>query len=417
MHAAGERLRAEKEIALGEKRRVAVKICRHIGYIHITEGIDVTAVAVAVVEESLCAEFVGKTASDHSIHRGERGLAGGGPQHPGREGIRAESRGNVGTRALRSHIRLIVVISHGYELVVYSSADVVPPGVVVSPNRNGKGEIIAQDYVLAGVPDNCAAARGREADLGLTACLVLALAEAVLNARDELDLVLLGEKIVAPVVDEGRCEHNVAVVAALVAGYILNVEALQHVFHIVDGLIAVVIVAVDGRGERLCLNDLKIGVVEVVSLACGVELLEQTAVWERLAHQRLELLCLGISCAQALLYLGYHVACDEKSRVLVAGRHGRSARGMSAEMRAILLEEQDLGIVCLILADLSHIGLELFSLRLEERKKRVDMTLVQSHVLLFALDLCEIGLILRLRIHARGREVLVDDEPAEVYVV
>ena len=86
-------------------------------------------------------------------------------------------------------------------------------------------------------------------------------------------------------------------------------------------------------------------------------------------------------------------------------------------MLAILLEEQDLGIVCLILADLSHIGLELFSLRLEECEKRVDLTLVQSQVLLFSLDLSEIGLILHLRIHARGREVLVDDEPAEIYVV
>ena len=85
-------------------------------------------------------------------------------------------------------------------------------------------------------------------------------------------------------------------------------------------------------------------------------------------------------------------------------------------MRAVLLEEKYLGVVFIVFADLARIGLQLGSLGLKESEDRVDQGLVLSCGLFLLGDLIEKRLILRHCIYAGSREVLFDDQLAEVGV-
>ena len=110
------------------------------------------------------------------------------------------------------------------------------------------------------MPRDRALPRGREAHLHLAAVAAL-----VLDARDELRLVGVGQKVVAPVVDQCHIEHRLAVGALGVAVAALDLEGGEVVLGDLDRLVAVESDAGHLIDERLPDGDVEDALAVVVA--------------------------------------------------------------------------------------------------------------------------------------------------------
>ena len=167
---------------------------------------------------------------------GER--AGRGFDEPRAPEVGAEAQRHIVGDPLRNVTRLVVDVADRDELLVEAPRDKVPPAGVLVVDRDGKREVVAQDLPLGAVPRHRLLCRRREADFHAFAGVVRARNDLLLDAENDLFLVGRREKIVAPVVDARGGEHNVPVLAFLVARHRLDIDGFQIVFDRVDRPVA-----------------------------------------------------------------------------------------------------------------------------------------------------------------------------------
>ena len=323
----GGECRALEVGCLSQHSLVGVEICGDVGHIGKCARLLSVAAVVAVGEDHAGRVFISEEGSDGVLHTDVGVSSRGDLDDPRRVEIADVSCGCV-AGALMCNARPEVVVTNLDVVVADFCRDVVPPRGILIVDRGSEGKIISEDLILRAVSGYRALLRGWEAHLHFCAAGVAATAQTVLNACDELNLVLLGEKIVAPVVDQRRCEHSVAVLSALIGGNLLYIKRLQEILHIVNCLIAVELVVVCQICQSLYLNDLEVVVVVIMEvrgvdgivLALILGRRENTLVLKNDVEDLVEALREGVIICERFFERWNHILGDEKSRVLIALR-------------------------------------------------------------------------------------------------
>ena len=238
---------AEQILCPAEHGGVGKEVGRNEGKMQVLLDVFRASRAIAVREDKAARAFIAKQTA-HGLLKPDVGMrADDGLQNPCRVEIRDVPGLDVKPRSLLGDPRTIIVVSDLHVIVINARGNVAPPGIVFFIDRGGKGEIVAQDLPLRAMPRNRALIGGREADLhfaqgsDLSADDPLGRAgrDSVFNPGDQLTLVLVCQKRIAPIVYAGRDEHHVAKLAALIGIDIPKIKGEKEVLERIDRLIAV----------------------------------------------------------------------------------------------------------------------------------------------------------------------------------
>ena len=183
-------------------------------------------------------------------------------EHPGAPDVRVVTEWRVVVDTLRISTRGEVMITHRDEVVVDSARAFLVPGRVFVEYRDSNGEIVAKELMLRAVTRNRALKLWRVSYLHLRVTRLAKTRElgrnvARANIRDgdhKLIFVVLGEKIVTPVVYLCRAVDRTSELTALVTVYPTELKRLQIILHSEDSLIAVFLVTREKISESLCLD-------------------------------------------------------------------------------------------------------------------------------------------------------------------
>ena len=157
------------------------------------------------------------------------------------------------------------------------------------------------------------------------------------NACEDAVTLVLGENVIAPVVDLCGNEHYLTVLTALVGEYVAYIKGQKIILQSVDSLVAELAVARDGVHKRLCLDGDDAARVKVVHAASAGEALNAVHIGntehtvKAICTQIVDLraYCLVFGIVKRLFYCGNILLCEEKSRMHACLREG----GSLAELR------------------------------------------------------------------------------------
>ena len=150
-------------------------------------------------------------------------------------------------------------------MLVNESTNVVVPRLIFIIERNRCCEHIAENLTLGAVARYCAKLCGRKSYREACAVIIGNSTNLVLSTCHKLLLILVVEKIIAPVVNESHSEQYVTELTLLIAVYLIDIKCTEELLHAVDSLHTVKLMTVNKIAESLYLNNLKVVAVVVMS--------------------------------------------------------------------------------------------------------------------------------------------------------